>query len=90
MEWEGIENHIPNSSASGSFSGWNIQKLLEDRESLPAAQEYWENSDAEQAYLNFTSKKEDLDKVVENFESRLTQLLNANAKVLRIMAYSKR
>lgn len=89
MEWDDIEDHIPN-QVSGVFSGWNIQKLLENKEDLQAAREDWEKSDAEQAYLDFSSTKKDLDKAVEDFENRLTRLLNTHAKALRITAYSKR
>ena len=89
MEWEDIEDHTPGRDLGG-FSGWSIQKLLEDGKRLQAAQEDWENSSARQVHLNYSSTKEDLDKEVEGFESRLAQLLNAHAKVLRITAYSKR
>lgn len=89
MEWDDIEDHIPN-QVSGVFSGWNIQKLLENKKDLQAAREDWEKSDAEQAYLDFSITKKDLDKAVEDFENRLTRLLNTHAKALRITAYSKR
>ena len=88
MEWEDIEDHTPGRDL-GVFSGWSIQKILEDEKRLQATQEDWENSSARQVHLNFCSTKEDLDKEVEGFESRLAQLLNAHAKVLRITAYSK-
>ncbi len=43
-----------------------------------------------QAYLSLSCTQEDLDKEVEWFESRLTELLNSYIKITRITAHSKR
>lgn len=86
---EDIEDHRSDQGL-GVFSGWNIQKLLEDKNSVQAAQEDWEKSSMDLSYLNFSSTKENLDKAVDKFESKLTRFLNTHAKVLRITAYSKR
>ncbi len=89
MEWEDIE--IEDSEKRQALvSGWSIQKLLEDEKLLQAAKEEWEKASLGQSPLGFSSTKEDLDKEVEQFESKLVGLLNSHAKITRITAYSKR
>lgn len=89
IEWEDFEDHRSDQSL-GVFSGWNIQKLFEDKDSLQAAQEDWEKSSMDLSYLNSSSTKENPDKAVDQFENKRTRFLNTYAKVLRITAYSKR
>ena len=72
------------------MSSWNIQKLLQDDHLLQAAKKKWEGSIISQMHLNFFSSKEDLDKEVEWFESKLVKFLNNHVKMTRITAYSKR
>lgn len=64
--------------------------MLQDEKLLQAAKEEWEEASIDQPHLSFSSTKEDLDKEVEWFESKLARLLNNHAKVTRITAYSKR
>ena len=74
-----------------SMTGWNIQKLLEDEKLLQAAKEEWEEATSMgQPHLRFSSTKEDLDREVKWFESKLVRLLNNHAKITRITSYSKR
>ena len=89
MEWEDIDAQEPGKEQA-AMSGWSIQKLLQDDHLLQAAKKEWEGSSVGQMHLNFSSTKEDLDKEVEWFESKLVKLLNNHAKITRITAYSKR
>ena len=89
MEWENVEIE-DHGKKQAIMSGWSIQKLLEDEKLLYAAKEEWEKTGIGRPHLGFLSTKEDLDKEVEWFESKLVKLLNNHAKVTRITAYSKR
>lgn len=89
MEWEDIETEN-SGKGQATMSGWSTQNLLLDKWLLQAAKEEWEEASIDQPHLSFSSTKEDLDKEVEWFESKLVRLLNNHAKVTRIMAYSKR
>ena len=80
----GQENQQP------AMSGWNIQNLLQDEKLLQAAHEEWKKASHERHHLTSLSIKKDLDKEVEWFESRLTELLDNHAKITRVSAYSKR
>ena len=64
--------------------------MLEDEKLLQAAKEEWEEASMGQPYLRLSSTKEDLDREVEWFESKLVQHLNNHAKITRITSYSKR
>lgn len=86
MEWDDIET----GKGQATMSGGNIQNLLQDEKLLQVAKEEWEEASIDQPHLSFSSTKEDLDKEVEWFESKLVRLLNNHAKVTRITAYSKR
>ena len=81
---------LKSGKSQAAMSGWSIQKLLQDDKLLQAAKEEWEKSSVDQVSLNFSSTKEDLDKEMDWFESKLVKLLNNHAKVIRITAYSKR
>ena len=50
----------------------------------------WGKANLGQSPLGFPSTKEDLDKEVEQFKSKLVRILNNHAKITRITAYSKR
>ena len=86
MEWEDMEIESRGESQA-SMTGWNIQKLLEDEKLLQAAKEEWEEASMGQPHLKFSSTKEDLDREVEWFESKLVRLLNNHAKITRITSY---
>ena len=89
MEWEDIETQEPETQQA-AMSGWSIKNLLEDKELLQAAKDEWNMTSKGQAHLRLSYTKEDLDREVEWFESRLTELLNSHAKITRITAHSKR
>ena len=89
MEWEDIETQEPETQQA-AMSGWSIKNLLEDKELLQAAKDEWNMTSKGQAHLRLSYTKEDLDREVEWFESRLTELLNSHAKITQITAHSKR
>ncbi len=89
MKWEDIDilsqrnNHI-------AISGWSIKNLLEDNELLEAMQSDWKRYDGDHQLLDLHCAKQELDKEVEWFEKKLTELLNKYAKITQITSYSKR
>lgn len=89
LEWEDIgvesqENQQP------AMNGWIIQNLLQDKTFWQTAKDKWENSNTGPGGLTQQSTKEDLEKEVEWFESKIVTLLNNYAKITKICAYSKR
>ncbi len=63
---------------------------MEDDKLLQAAQVEWKRSNRDQQPLDLLCTKQDLDKEVEWFEKKLTELLNNHAKITQITSYSKR
>ncbi len=87
LEWEDIKGQENPQSA---MKGWNIENLLQDEKLLNAGHEDWKMASQGRNYLTTSSTKEDLDKEVEWFESRLIGLLDNHAKITRGCAYFKR
>ena len=79
MEWEDIETQDPGNQQA-AMSGWSIKNLLRDEKLLQAAKNEWDKTSAGQAHLDLSCTKEDLDREVEWFESKLTDLLNNHAR----------
>ena len=64
--------------------------MLEDDKLRQAAQSEWKKSNRDQQPLDLLCTKQELDKEVEWFERKLTELLNNHAKITQITYYSKR
>lgn len=71
------------------MSGWIIKNLLEDDKLLQAAQSEWKKFIGDQQILDLLCTKPELNKEVEWFERKLTELLNNHAKITQITSYSK-
>ena len=89
LEWEDLEIR-GQEKYQPAIKGWSIQNLLQDKKLWSAAKEDWEKSSRGQKYLTPGCTKEDLDKEVEWFESKIVELLDNHAKITRVCAYSKR
>ncbi len=72
------------------MTGWSIKNLLQDRGLWQAAKDEWQRLSLGHDYLSHLSTKEDLEKEVEWFQSKIVELLDKHAKITRISAYSKR
>lgn len=71
------------------MSDRSIEKLHEDDKLLQTGKEECEKADINRPYLGFFSTKEDPNKEVEQFKSKLVRLLNNHIKIMLIMTYSK-
>ena len=63
--------------------------MLEDEKLLKAAQSDWKKINGDHQLLDLHCTKQELDKEVEWFEEKLTELLNEHAKITQITSYSK-
>ncbi len=88
IEWEDIDTQSQGNTQA-AMSGWSLKNLLEDDKLLQAAQIEWKKANGDQQHLNLLCTKQELDKEVEWFEKRLTELLNNHAKITQITSYSK-
>ena len=89
MEWEEID--IPGQkNTQAAMSGWSIKNLLEDDKLLEAAKSDWKRFNEDHQLLDLHCTKQELDKEVEWFEKKLTELLKKHAKATQITFYSKR
>lgn len=87
MGWKDLKTQEPGNQQA-AMSGYSIKNLLENNNLLQAAKNEWDRACLGQAQLDLSCTKEDLDREVGWFESRLTKLLNSHAKITRITAYS--
>ena len=72
------------------MTGWSIKNLLQDKRLWQAAKDKWQRINLRYDYLLYLSTKEDFEKEVEWFQSKIVELLDKYAKITRISAYSKR
>ena len=87
MEWEEID--IPGQkNTQAAMSGWSIKNLLEDNKLLKAAKSDWKRFNEDHQPLDLHCTKQELDKEVEWFEKKLTELLKKHAKTTQITCYS--
>ena len=89
MEWEDIDV-LGQRNNQVAMSGWSVKNLLEDNELLEAMQSDWKRYNRDHQLLDLHCTKQELDKEVEWFEKKLTELLNKHAKITQITSYSKR
>ena len=89
VEWEDI-NAEGNGNTQAAMSGWSIKNLLENSKLLELAQSEWKRTSRDQQHLDLLCTKPELDKEVEWFERKLTELSNNHAKITKITSYSKR
>lgn len=71
------------------MSRWNIKNLLGDDKLFQAAKGEWKKTKRDQQLLDLLCKKQELDQEVEQFEKKLTGLLNNHAKIMKITSYFK-
>lgn len=88
MEWEDIDTP-GQGNAQAAMTGWSIKNLLEDDKLLEAAKSYWKRLNGNHQFLGLFCTKQELDKEVEWFERKLTDLLNNHAKITKVTSYSK-
>ncbi len=74
----------------GQIKGWNIQRLIEDKDQLKIAKAEWNLKSQDQHILQNQCSKFDLNQEVEWMESTLTEILNQNCKLMRVTSYSKK
>ncbi len=89
VEWEDM-NVEGNGNTQAAMSGWSIKNLLENSKLLEVAQSEWKRTSRDQQHLDLLCTKPELDKEVEWFERKLTELSNNHAKITKIASYSKR
>ncbi len=89
IEWEDIDTQ-GHENAQATMSGWSIKNSLEDDKLLEAAQSDWKRLNRDRQLLDLFCTKLELDKKVEWFQEKLTELLNTHAKITQITSYSKR
>ncbi len=77
-------------NTQAAMIGWSIKNLLENDKLLQPAQSEWKWTGGDQQHLDLLCTKQELDKEVEWFEKKLTELLNNRAKITQITSYSKR
>ena len=81
IEWEDIDTQ-GHENAQATMSGWSIKILLEDDKLLEAAQSAWKRLNRDPQLLDLFCTKLKLDKEVEWYQKKLTELLNTHAKIM--------
>ena len=89
IEWEDRDIQDPENSQV-TMTGWSIKNLLEDDKLCKVAQSDWKRLNENHQLLDLLCTKQELDKKVEWFQEKLTELLNTHAKITQITSYSKR
>lgn len=89
VEWEKMEKEILRCQQRASI-GWSIQNLLDNEQLFSAAKKAWIDKAICCPYLNEESSIQNVNNEVEWFETKLSNLLDQHAKVIRFGAYSKR
>ena len=89
LGWEDMNKHSQ-FELQKNATEWSIQNLLEDKRLLLVAKKVWMECSLKRPYLSSTSVRYNLDQEVEWFESKLSLLLDKNAKVLHVSPFSKR
>lgn len=88
LEWEdiGLGCHENQQLA---MTGWSIKNLLQDKGLWQAAKDEWQRINLGHDYLSHLSTKEDLEKEVEWFQSKIVELLDKHAKLPILVPISK-
>ena len=89
IEW-GDSNAQGQENSQAAMTGWSIKKLLGDDKLLEAAQSNWKRLNKNHQLLDLLCTEQELDKEVEWFQEKLSELLNTYAKITHITSYSKR
>ena len=89
LRWEDIDCDSVNQN-SGKITGWDIQGLIEDKNSLQAAQSQWMVHTKNRPILHSSSTQQELDEEVNWVETLLTNILNAHSKSMRVTPFSKK
>ena len=66
---------------------WSIKNLLEDDKLYKVAQSDWKRLNENHQLLDLLCTKQELDKEVEWFQEKLTELLNTHVKITQITSY---
>ena len=74
----------------GGITGWDIQGLINDKNSLQAAKSEWMEQTKNRPTLDNSCTRQELDKEVKWVETLLTHILNAHSKSMRVTPFSKR
>jgi ribonuclease HI len=88
LEWPDVAEPTP--EISTEITGWQIQTLLEDQDAADKAKAAWEEKAAQRMRLSDSCSSESVVEEAEWLQSTLTEVLNQNAKALRVSAFSKR
>ncbi len=72
------------------MTGWSIKKLPGDDKLLEAAQSNSKKLNENHQLLDLLCTEQELDKEVEWFQEKLSELLNTHAKITHITSHSKR
>lgn len=75
---------------SPAIKKWGIQSLFQDKKLWSTAKKDWDKFSKGQIYLTSKYIKKDLDKKVEWFVGKTTELFNSHAKITKVCVYSKR
>ena len=89
IEWED-KNTQGQENFQATMTGWSIKNLLEDDKLHKVAQSDWKRLNENHQLLDLLCTKQELDKEVEWFQEKLTELLNTHVKITQITSYSKR
>lgn len=68
---------------------WSIKNLHKDDKLFEAAKSDWKGLNGNYQFLGFFYIKQELDKEVEQFEKKLTDLLNNHAKIIKVTYFKQ-
>lgn len=74
----------------GIITGWDIQRLIEDKNKLQVAQSEWIIYTNNRPILHNSNTWQELDEEVEWVQTLLTNILNVYSKSMQVILFSKK